>query len=272
MIVSRRPDGISALLERVHYLAVELPEESVATICRALASSADRDWSGRRSDVVQAVGHPRARAAADRLVTIWKAEAPDVAPEALALALRTAAIGAARQRADQSLELVWTGPATDEIPLRHTSQALLDVIRAARARLTIVSFAITRVRSVEEALIRAAETIPSVRLIAESPSESAGQLTASAATQLNTAAQGRIQIFAWPLAQRPLSQGGRPAVLHAKCAVADDDLLFVSSANLTDAALGLNIELGTLIRGGDWPGKIQRHFDALIDNGCLLRV
>ena len=265
-----RMGGEGALLERVHRIAGELPEESIATICRALVAGAGYGWSRRRAEVVQSVSHPHARAAADRLVAIWEAEAPGVQPEALALALRTASIGAARQRADQSVELVWTGPETEEIPLRHTSQALLDVIRAARERLTIVSFAITRVRSVEDALIRAARMVPSVRLIAESPSQSAGQLSASAATQLSAAARGRIEVFVWPLTHRPLSQGGRPAVLHAKCAVADDDLLFVSSANLTDAALGLNMELGALIRGGPWPGKIRRHFDALIDGRSLV--
>lgn len=270
--MTSRVDGERALLERVHRLAEVLPEASITALCAALTASADRDWAGRRAAVVQAVSHPRTRAVADRLVAHWQVESPDTAPASLAMALRTASIGASRQRAEHSLELVWTGPGTDEIPLRHTSQALLDVIRAARERLTIVSFAITRVRSVEQALIRAAQTVPEVRLIAESPAESAGQLTASAASQLTTAAHGRIQIFVWPLAQRPLSQGGRPAILHAKCAVADDDLLFISSANLTDAAMELNIELGTLIRGGSVPGKVQRHFDALIDKGCLVQA
>jgi phosphatidylserine/phosphatidylglycerophosphate/cardiolipin synthase-like enzyme len=260
------------LLERVHRLAEELPEETVVAISRALAIHAEQDWPGRRSDVIQAVSHPHARAAADGLIATWQAEAPDVSPDALALALRGAAQGATQRRADQTLELVWTGPETQEIPLRQTAQALLDVIRAARNRLTIVSFAITRVASVEAELIRAAERGTSIRLIAESPSESGGQLSASAALQLSTAAQGRVQIFVWPLAHRPSTPSGRLAVLHAKCAIADDDVLFISSANLTGAALELNMELGVLIRGGNSPRKVRRHLDALIDKSLLIRA
>lgn len=39
------------------------------------------------------------------------------------------------------------------------------------------------------------------------------------------------------------------STLHAKCAVADDTLALISSANLTGHALQLNIEAGVLLRG-----------------------
>ncbi|MYB38878.1 MAG: phospholipase, partial [Gammaproteobacteria bacterium] len=38
------------------------------------------------------------------------------------------------------------------------------------------------------------------------------------------------------------------AVLHAKALVADSETTFITSANLTDAALNRNIELGVLLR------------------------
>ena len=41
---------------------------------------------------------------------------------------------------------------------------------------------------------------------------------------------------------------GAGGVLHAKAVVADDEAVFVTSANLTEAALDRNIELGVLIR------------------------
>jgi phosphatidylserine/phosphatidylglycerophosphate/cardiolipin synthase-like enzyme len=52
--------------------------------------------------------------------------------------------------------------------------------------------------------------------------------------------------------------------MHAKCAVADGSLAFVTSANLTRAALERNIELGLLIRGGDVPKDLHRHLDNLV--------
>jgi phosphatidylserine/phosphatidylglycerophosphate/cardiolipin synthase-like enzyme len=60
--------------------------------------------------------------------------------------------------------------------------------------------------------------------------------------------------------------------LHVKCAIADDRLLFVSSAKLTEYAFTLNMELGLLITGGDAPAQVEGHFDALVEGGVLLRV
>lgn len=264
-------DGERVLLDAVHHLADTLPQEAVRVIRHAIVSCADRDWRGRRSAVVQAVSHPRVRDLAERLVVVWEAHAPGLSAEALGVALQSSVLQAASRRDAASLELVWTGPESREMVLRQTSQALLDVIRAAQDQLTIVSFAVTRVAGIEAALIEAAARLRSIRLVAESPLESDGQLSSSAATHLHAASQGRITLFSWPLERRPVNQGGRPAVLHAKCAVADDQLLFVSSANLTDAALGLNMELGVLVRGGETPGKVRRHFDALIADGHLVR-
>lgn len=265
-------DGERILLDAVHQLADTLPQDVISAIRHAIVRCADRDWRGRRSAVVQAVSHPRTRDMAERLVVAWEAHAPGLSAEAMGVALQSATLQAARRRDATSLELVWTGPESREMALRQTSQALLDVIRAAREQLTVVSFAVTRIPAIEAALIGAAARLRSVRLVAESPIESAGQLSSSAAAHLHAASHGRIQLFSWPLERRPINQGGRPAVLHAKCGVADDHLLFVSSANLTDAALGLNMELGVLVRGGDAPGKVRRHFDVLIEDCHLVRV
>jgi phosphatidylserine/phosphatidylglycerophosphate/cardiolipin synthase-like enzyme len=62
------------------------------------------------------------------------------------------------------------------------------------------------------------------------------------------------------------------AALHAKCAVADARLLFVSSANLTDYALNLNMELGVLIQGGPHPATVVAQFDEFVARGVLRRV
>jgi cardiolipin synthase len=51
--------------------------------------------------------------------------------------------------------------------------------------------------------------------------------------------------------------------------VADRQLLFVSSANLTGYALTINMELGVLIRGGALPGDVATQVDRLIEGGVL---
>jgi len=38
--------------------------------------------------------------------------------------------------------------------------------------------------------------------------------------------------------------------LHVKCAVADASVALISSANLTDYTMSLNMELGVLVKGG----------------------
>jgi len=62
----------------------------------------------------------------------------------------------------------------------------------------------------------------------------------------------------------------KPAVLHAKAAVADSTSLFISSANLTENAMSLNIELGIMITGGDLPHKVEKLFSDLLERGVFV--
>jgi phosphatidylserine/phosphatidylglycerophosphate/cardiolipin synthase-like enzyme len=49
-------------------------------------------------------------------------------------------------------------------------------------------------------------------------------------------------------------------------------LLCLSSANLTEYAFSINMELGVLITGGALPGRVERHFDSIIQDGRLLKL
>jgi hypothetical protein len=55
-------------------------------------------------------------------------------------------------------------------------------------------------------------------------------------------------------------------------AVADSRFLFLSSANLTEYASSINMELGILVAGGPLPQQVEAQSDTLIGNGMLLRV
>ena len=59
--------------------------------------------------------------------------------------------------------------------------------------------------------------------------------------------------------------------LHAKFAVTDSERLLVSSANLTEHAFELNIELGVLLTGGKAPEEATSHIDTLVRLGILHR-
>ena len=81
----------------------------------------------------------------------------------------------------------------------------------------------------------------------------------------------------WPGSSRPnvyfdpraLDQDGPGGVLHAKAVVADEEAVFITSANLTEAALDRNIELGVLIRDRAIALTIAGYFRSLIDRSLL---
>lgn len=78
--------------------------------------------------------------------------------------------------------------------------------------------------------------------------------------------QRRPSVFYDPRSLEP----GRPAgVLHAKAVVKDDDTVFITSANLTEAALDRNIELGLLVRDSALALTVVTHFRGLVERGLL---
>jgi phosphatidylserine/phosphatidylglycerophosphate/cardiolipin synthase-like enzyme len=99
----------------------------------------------------------------------------------------------------------------------------------------------------------------------------------TAAEQLVRAFADRFWTVEWPGAARPrvfydpraLEIDGPGGVLHAKAVVSDDETVFVTSANLTEAALDRNIELGLLVRDRALAQSVVVHFRGLIDRGLL---
>ena len=64
---------------------------------------------------------------------------------------------------------------------------------------------------------------------------------------------------------RSLEPSGPTGVLHAKAVVVDHEAVFITSANLTAAALDRNIELGVLIRHRVLATSVANHFRGLVD-------
>jgi phosphatidylserine/phosphatidylglycerophosphate/cardiolipin synthase-like enzyme len=100
---------------------------------------------------------------------------------------------------------------------------------------------------------------------------------ATAADQLVRGFADRFWTTDWPGASRPrvfydpralelVRPGG---VLHAKAVVVDDEVVFVTSANLTEAALERNIELGLLVRDRALAAAVVCHFQGLIEGAFL---
>lgn len=67
-------------------------------------------------------------------------------------------------------------------------------------------------------------------------------------------------------ANRP-AVGWSRAALHAKLFAEDDRIVLLGSANLTDKALAVNLELGVILHDPDIVGRIVRHFRVLMRPG-----
>ncbi len=97
----------------------------------------------------------------------------------------------------------------------------------------------------------------------------------TAADHLVRALADRFWKTDWPGRSRPrvyfdpraLELDGPDGVLHAKAVVADDEAAFVTSANLTEAALDRNVELGLLVRDRALAASVLSYFQGLIDRG-----
>jgi phosphatidylserine/phosphatidylglycerophosphate/cardiolipin synthase-like enzyme len=79
-------------------------------------------------------------------------------------------------------------------------------------------------------------------------------------------------VYFRPKRKQQVGENGKPGILHVKCAVAVGEWLFLSSANLTQQAFTINMELGMLIRGGTMPKRVEEQFRALIQRRIVERV
>ncbi|HEX2986936.1 MAG TPA: DISARM system phospholipase D-like protein DrmC [Chloroflexota bacterium] len=262
----------AAFLDGIRLLASDLPTSTAEDLAQALESAPGGKWSAILGRCQAVVAHPHYRALVSGMVAAWRLDAPDVEPRSVGLALRLATRTEEKVLEGQSAELVWTGPDPEATPLRRTEQALLQVIGHARHELTVVTFVVYRIPLVAAALVEAAERDVRLRLIAESPEASLGKVDYDAMQALGPAVAGRCQVYIWPRSKRPTTPDGHFGSLHAKCALADDTELFISSANLTEYALALNMEMGILVQGGPLPGRVKRHIDRLTHTGVLVAI
>jgi cardiolipin synthase A/B len=240
----------SAFLDELGHTARELPEASVERLAVILESApilTDAVEAALIATVVQPTSKDRVR----RLITRWREAVTTVPPIAVAWALRGASTCDAWRRVHERIDLVWTGPATLSQGVYRTHQTLLDVIERASRSLLIVTFAAYKIEGIRRALRATADRGVDVVLVVETDDGPGGKIEVSPLRELVDHHSG-IQVFEWPLEARP-RDGNHYGSLHAKCALADNEVLFVSSANMTGHALELNMELGVLIRGGPAP-------------------
>ena len=255
------------IAEAATKLASEMPAANVEVLAQAIQSG-----QVTKALAVQSIPHLHYRGLAAGFIDLWKSQAPAVSPESVALALRTAVHGERVHRESQVVELVWTGPNAEAHPFRRTEQAILKVLDSAQQRITLVSYAVYRIPNICDALVRAARRGVQINVIVETPDKLEGENEYKTLRALGDDVSGCSAVYYWPKDQRGRDDKNKLGILHVKCAVADGKWLFLSSANLTEYAFTINMELGLLVTSGKMPKQVQEHFDRLMTNGVLAPV
>lgn len=184
------------------------------------------------------------------------------------LAMATAAIR--YQAKSNQIELVWTGPANTASTMRGTEQVLLEVIDESQQELLVVVYAAFDIQNVVLAIDRALERGVAVTVVVESINPGTGKQKPNFMASFSQSIRTRTRILHWPLKTRDTDENGRPGCLHAKVAVADRRVLFITSANLTGSAMRENMEMGLRLENDQLGESVMEHFERMFDEGTLV--
>jgi phosphatidylserine/phosphatidylglycerophosphate/cardiolipin synthase-like enzyme len=253
-------------------LADRLPHSVMIIVASAVSMLGSLDRSVARQAILQSLPTPDFRDATADFLDHWHTRAGSVGAEAVAVALVTAARSEHDHKHGETVEIVWTGPEPADIRFRHTEQSILEVVDSATKRLTVVSYAVYKIPRIREALVAAADRGVRIRLIVETPNRIEGQGEYDCLLALGDNVASACSVYYWPQENRAKDDNGKFGILHVKCAVADGYRMFLSSANFTEYAFTINMELGLLVTGGKLPGQVERHFERLVSAGILTRI
>jgi len=242
------------LLEAVTAVVCLFSPDKVRALAGAVRKIEDVKANVSLSDVV---GTTTAKAVVDRLVDAWRATS--VGSAELASMLLAASHAFENVSKHQSTELVWTGPTTPFVSARRTEQALLQVIGAAKQNLFITSFVAYDVSTIVKALNDASTRGVSISMLLESSQDHGGSMSFDVIGKMQTLVPS-AKLYAWRERSAPFVDGR----VHAKVAVADCEVCFITSANLTGHAMEQNMEAGVLLTGGSIPKLLFDHLQAWV--------
>lgn len=250
------------LLEAVTAVVCLVSPEKVRALAAKLLKIEEGATNVSLSDVV---GTATAKTVVDQLVDAWRGTS--IGSAELASMLLAASHAFEDVSKHQSTELVWTGPTTPFVAARRTEQALLQVIGAAKQTLFITSFVAYDVSTIVKALNDASTRGVSISMLFESSQDHGGSISFDVIGRMQTLVPA-AKLFAWRERVAPFADGR----VHAKVAVADGRVCFITSANLTGHAMEQNMEAGVLTTAGQIPMLLLEHLQALVDTRVVSPV
>ncbi len=250
------------LIEAVIDLVSNTPPAKAKQLAVSVATLTFPDKTGSLSSWAT---NQNAQARLAKLLAAWT-NAP-IPPAELSGMLAGASAAYHHAKAEQVIELVWTGPSSNLVATRKTEQSLLQVIDAAQTRLFMTSFVAYDVASIMKSLERAMERGVTVSILLEASNQHGGNISFDAIGKMK-AALPTARIYSWAQKTDAFAGGS----VHAKIAVADENFCFISSANLTGHATEKNMEAGVLIKGGAIPNSLHRHLEALVTTKVITGV
>lgn len=173
-------------------------------------------------------------------------------------------------------DLVWSGPEVPGLHARDTRRVYEELLGSAEHSIWASTYAFFDGPRAFEILARRMDAMSRLQVtLLLNIQRKRGDTTA--VDHLVRRFADRFWTTDWPGSSRPrvfydpraLEGDGPGGVLHAKAIVADDQIVFVTSANFTEAALDRNIELGLLVRDRALAASVSRHFQVLIDRELL---
>jgi hypothetical protein len=188
---------------------------------------------------------------------------------------------ATRQPLEDLVDLVTTGPEAGGVANRSTAVVVNDLFRNAQRSVLVAGYAIYQGHKVFRPLAERMKQCPElkVRMFLDVPR------THGDTSSVNEQVARFVHTFKtdqWPdKAPMPHAycgghiidpQTGKLGSLHAKCIVVDNEQVFVSSANFTEAGQDRNLEVGLLVRSPVIAERLIRFFEALVNTQFFRRA
>lgn len=184
------------------------------------------------------------------------------------------------QESRNRVNLVWTGCETPGSETRDTAVVVQELFNSAHSSVLIASYAIDKGKKAQElfgTLARRLDIMPNLQVRMFLNIQRPFKSDISEAVLVKEFAE-KFPKEIWPGRRLPevfyypeslAKTTGSLTCLHAKCVIIDEERLFITSANFTEAAHQRNIEAGVLLVDTVGAKAVRRQFETLVSRNIL---